>query len=45
MELNDKLRFHFDQQREKYLKSGLTPKETLRRVRLEFGGLDQLKEE
>src|ERR1700741_631389 len=44
-ELDEELRFHFEQQREKYLKSGLTPEEALRRVRLEFGGLDQLKEE
>ena len=44
-DLDDELRFHFEQQREKYLESGLTPQETLRRVRLEFGGLDQVKEE
>src|SRR3984957_4576652 len=44
-DLDDELRFHFEQQREKYLKSGLTPPEALRRVRLEFGGLDQVKEE
>jgi putative ABC transport system permease protein len=44
-DLDDELRFHLGQQREKYRKSGLTKEEALRRVRLEFGGLDQLKEE
>jgi hypothetical protein len=44
-ELDDELRFHAEQQREKYLKSGLTIEEATRRVRLEFGGLDQVKEE
>ena len=44
-ELNDELRFHFDQQVEKYVRSSLTPEEATRRARLEFGGLDQVKEE
>jgi putative ABC transport system permease protein len=44
-ELDDELRFHSEQQREKYMKSGLTFDEATRRVRLEFGGLDQVKEE
>src|SRR4029077_17071742 len=44
-DLDDELRFHFESQLEKYLKSGLTRDEALRRVRLEFGGLDQVKEE
>jgi len=44
-ELNDELRFHFDQQVEKYVRSGLGREEATRRARLEFGGLDQVKEE
>ena len=44
-ELDDELRFHFDQQVEKYLRSGLTREEALRRARLFFGGMDQVKEE
>jgi putative ABC transport system permease protein len=43
-ELDDELRFHFDQQVEKYVRSGLTREEALRRARIEFGGLDQVKE-
>jgi putative ABC transport system permease protein len=39
------LRFHFDQQVEKHIKSGLTQEEALRRARIEFGGHEQLKEE
>jgi predicted permease len=44
-ELDEELRFHIEQQIEKYLKSGLTREEAMRRVRLDFGGLDQVKEE
>jgi predicted permease len=44
-ELDDELRFHAAQQREKYVKSGMTPDEAARLVRLDFGGLDQVKEE
>jgi putative ABC transport system permease protein len=44
-ELDDELRFHFEQQVAKYVRSGLTPGEALRRARIEFGGLDQVKEE
>jgi hypothetical protein len=44
-ELDDELRFHFEQQLEKYINSGLTKREALRRVRIDFGGLDQVKEE
>ncbi|MEO8661584.1 MAG: ABC transporter permease [Bryobacteraceae bacterium] len=45
VELEDELRFHRQQQLEKYLSAGLNPAEAHRRVRLEFGGLDQIKEE
>jgi putative ABC transport system permease protein len=44
-ELDDELRFHFEQQLEKYIHSGLTKREALRRVRIDFGGLDQIKED
>jgi len=44
-EADTELRFHFDQQVEKLLKSGLTREEAVRRARLEFGGHEQLKEE
>jgi putative ABC transport system permease protein len=44
-ELNDELRFHLEQQLQKYLDSGLTRDEALRRARLEFGGLHQVREE
>jgi putative ABC transport system permease protein len=44
-EADTELRFHFDQQVEKHIKSGLTREEALRRARIEFGGHEQLKEE
>ena len=44
-ELDDELRFHFDQQIEKYVRSGLTREEAAQRARLFFGGMDQVKEE
>ncbi|HUC55177.1 MAG TPA: ABC transporter permease [Candidatus Cybelea sp.] len=44
-EADTELRFHFDQQVEKNLQSGLTREEAIRRARLEFGGHEQLKEE
>jgi len=44
-ELDEELRAHFERQVEKYIQSGLTRAEAARRVRLEFGGLDQVKEE
>ena len=43
-ELQDELRFHFDQEVEKYERSGLTHQEAARRARLVFGGEDQVKE-
>src|SRR2546426_8558961 len=43
--VDDELRFHFDRQVEKYLKSGLTRAEAVRQARLAFGGFDQVKEE
>ncbi len=44
-ELDEELRAHFERQVEKFIQSGLTRQEAARRVRLEFGGLDQVKEE
>ncbi len=44
-ELDDELRFHLDHQVEKYAASGMTREQALRRARLEFGGLEQVKED
>ena len=44
-ELEEELRFHFDRQVEKYLRSGMTEEEAKRRARLAFGGHEQVKED
>jgi putative ABC transport system permease protein len=44
-ELDDELRFHLERQIGKYLKSGMSEKGATRRARLEFGGIDQVKDE
>lgn len=44
-DIDDELRFHFDNQVESYVARGVERAEAVRRVRLEFGGLDQVKEE
>ena len=44
-ELDDELRFHFDQQVDKLVESGLPLREARRRTRLAFGGQEQVKEE
>jgi putative ABC transport system permease protein len=44
-ETDTELRFHFEQQVEKLLKSGLTREEAKRRARLSFGGHEQLREQ
>jgi predicted permease len=44
-QLDAELRFHLDQQTADYVAAGMTPEEARRRARLEFGGLDQVKEE
>jgi len=44
-ELDAELRAHFDRQVNKHVESGLSPEEARRRARLEFGGIDQVKEE
>jgi len=37
-EMDEELRFHFENQVAKLIRSGLTPTEAKRRARLEFGG-------
>ena len=44
-ETDQELHSHLEQQMEKYLRSGLTPEQARRRLRLEFGGLTQLQED
>ncbi|HZL96347.1 MAG TPA: FtsX-like permease family protein, partial [Vicinamibacterales bacterium] len=44
-ELDDELRFHLEQQVEFYRRAGLSRDEAVRRATLEFGGLEQIKEE
>jgi len=43
--MKDELRFHSERQLEKYLKTGNAPGEVLRRVRMDFGRLEQVKED
>ncbi len=43
-ELDDELRFHLERQTDKYVRSGMSEVEAVRRARLEFGGLDQVKD-
>jgi len=44
-DVDEELRFHFEKQVSKLVQSGLTPAEARRRARLEFGGMEQLKED
>ncbi len=44
-ELNEELRFHFDNEVEKYKRSGMSVEEAKRRARLSFGGHEQIKED
>ena len=44
-QLDEELRFHLEAQTEVLLRAGLSPEEARRQARLEFGGLDQVKEE
>jgi predicted permease len=44
-ELNDELRFHFDNEVDKYIRQGMTREEATRRARLAFGGHEQVKED
>jgi predicted permease len=42
-EIDQELQFHLEQQMEKHLRAGLTTEQAQRRLRLEFGGLTQIK--
>jgi putative ABC transport system permease protein len=44
-ELDDELQFHFEQQVASYAAQGLSREEAVRRARLAFGTIDQIKEE
>src|SRR5215208_2105769 len=44
-ELDQELRSHIERSHAKYVQQGFTQEEAVRRVRLEFGGVDQVKEE
>jgi len=44
-EMDEELQFHLDRQAEAYQKAGLDEPEARRRLRWEFGGLDQVKED
>jgi putative ABC transport system permease protein len=44
-EMEDELGFHWERQIEKHMKTGIDRDEALRRVRTEFGGLEQVKED
>jgi len=44
-ELDEELWFHLERQVEKYVKGGLSREEATRRARMEFGGVEQVKEE
>jgi predicted permease len=43
-ELDDEMRFHFEQLVEKFVQSGLSATEARRRAQVEFGGFEQVKE-
>jgi predicted permease len=44
-ELDEELRFHFENEVEKHKSRGVAPEEARRRARLSFGGHDQIKED
>jgi putative ABC transport system permease protein len=44
-ELDQELRFHLDRQITDYVAAGISPEEARRRAKLEFGGLERVKEE
>src|SRR3977135_3328695 len=44
-EIDEELRFHFQKQVSKFIESGMQPEEARRVARLEFGGVEQVKEE
>jgi predicted permease len=44
-QIDKELRFHLEQQIKDYVASGRSPQEAARRAKLDFGGLDRVKEE
>ena len=44
-DLDDELRFHVEHQTQKHLRAGRSAAEAARLARLEFGGIDQMKEQ
>ncbi len=44
-ELDDELRFHLERETDKYVRLGMSEAEAARRARLEFGGLDSVKDD
>jgi hypothetical protein len=44
-EMDAELRFHYDRLVQHFQEAGLVPDEARRRARLEFGGLDQVKDD
>src|SRR6266567_1431927 len=44
-EVDEELRFHFEKQVSKFMQSGMPLQEAKRLARLQFGGMEQLKEE
>lgn len=44
-ELDDELRFHLERETEKQLRAGVSRGEAARRARLEFGGVERMKED
>jgi putative ABC transport system permease protein len=44
-DLDDELQFHLHNEIAKYVRGGMTPEQAARRARIEFGGLEQIKEQ
>src|SRR5216117_297730 len=44
-ELDDELRDHLERKTEEYVAKGMAPEEARRRVRLDLGGMERVKEE
>lgn len=44
-ELDDELRFHLEQEAAKHIRAGVPAAEAARRARVEFGGLDRIKDD
>ncbi len=44
-EMDDELRFHFEHEFEKHMRAGMTREEAIYQTRMEFGGVEQVREE